>query len=301
MITQERIHKARQADLVAVLQAHGEELQCVNHSKGEYRVKGHQGLMVCGNHYYLHSNGGVLEGQQRGDGNNALTFVMSYYNMDFNSAVDYLNGFNQVSIEMPQNAPERSYTARYDKAYAPTPATDYRRVMAYLVKTRGISADIVRDFLQRGLLLQDDKGNACWRCTDFETGETVGWDKRGTYTNVKEPFKQCKVCSGFGFNFKCGEPKAILFFEGVTDLISYYQIFKGKLTHHWLVCMHGLKDGVVQNIHSLHPEMDMAFCIDNDESGTDFFKRMLEIYPKSKRHSPENCKDWNDFLRTNLS
>ena len=297
-----RVIHARQADIVELCRAMGEDMECVSRTKGEYRIKGGQGLIVCGNHYYQHSNdgcGGRLDGQPASAKNNTLSFCMYRYNMDFKSAVDYLNG-NVPTVDVNCAVSDRDGFQAVGEDYTPkptyAPTKDRARVMAYLIQTRGLSEQTVREMFDRGLLKQDERSNCCFIVKDFGSDKVIGYELKGTSTRRR--FQQCSFPSGYGFNFRCGEPQGVLYFESAIDLLSYYQLNKTALTHHLLVSMGGLKPTVIDRLYSEYPAYKHCLCVDNDEPANKFTENVRKCHPNILRQTPKIGKDWNDMIRS---
>ena len=98
-ITEEMKRTARQADIVALCQLMGETLFIENEAKGEYRIKGANGLLIWKNCYYWFGSptgDGRLEGQPPNTSNNTLSFAMYYYGMSaqLKTVVDRFCSYN---------------------------------------------------------------------------------------------------------------------------------------------------------------------------------------------------------------
>jgi hypothetical protein len=287
----------------------------VSSSKGEYRVldnRGNDGLIVYRNGYYCHSgDNGRLHNQpapqagMSGNGNNAISFMMYFYGLSYNDAVDYLcsGDFGAVSSEPYTPAIVAEIP---ENPYIPPISQDYRRVMAHMCKVRGFDADFVRSLIDSGELSQDSNGNACFRVMDFgDNPQLVGYEVKGTNTFKK--FQSARFPAGFGYWRLCGnEIRGVIYFETAIDLLSYEQLHKNALTHHLLVSMGGLKTGVVDRLFDMFTPAEgyaHVFAVDRDDAGNDFWERMQQQHPfpqQVRRHSPttQGCKDWNDVLCT---
>ena len=115
-----------------------------------------------------------------------------------------------------------------------------------------------------------------------------------------KPFKGIVSGSqyGLGYNLTFGAETAFaLFFESAIDLLSFVDLsrMRGKaLEGCSLTSMMGLKPSIVEHTLKALPEgTQPVLCVDNDEAGYNFIKKMgLKV----KLPDP-NYKDFNDELR----
>ncbi len=96
-----------------------------------------------------------------GKGGDAITFLQEFEGKGFREAVEYLLDFNGQTrdssrVNRPRPPPEEE-----KPEFALPPANgDNRRVFAYLHK-RGIAPQVIRAFLNTGLLYEDEKYHNC--------------------------------------------------------------------------------------------------------------------------------------------
>lgn len=88
----------------------------------------------------------------------AITFLKAHHNMDFKQAVHFLLEHNGHRHEQPKPKPPRVFlppqkTKPPAEFTLPEANTNHRRVFVYLIK-RGISRDVIADFIQRDLLYE---------------------------------------------------------------------------------------------------------------------------------------------------
>ena len=281
MINQETIRQARQTNLVAYLIAKGEHLNRVGKN---FTIEKHDSLYIKDNMFVWYSQ------NKKG---NSIDFLMCYYNMPFQKAVEELtntpplNALNDVKIPPYKPSEPLQATER---------ATDEKRVIAYLCKRRGLKNNLIFDLIKQGKLFQDINGNCNFIICDWNE-QAIGEEKVGT---GDKRYKQISTHSGYGFHLTLGNPKEttdIMYFESAIDLLSCYQIYQDKLTHHLLVSLGGLNSSVIQELHKLKPSLKHWLCVDNDQAGIDFIKEMkfkfedLHIFKP-----PHNFKDWNEML-----
>jgi len=96
-----------------------------------------------------------------GTGGDAITFLQEFEGKGFREAVNYLLEFNgKRSRDSPAPRP-RPVPQEEKPAFAlPIPNQDQRRVFAYLQK-RGIAPQVIRGFIESGLLYEDSLHHNC--------------------------------------------------------------------------------------------------------------------------------------------
>ncbi len=302
----DEVEIAKNTDLVAFLSSRGEHLKKVGR---EYTMQEHDSMRINGNQFYWNS---------RSVGGNAVSFCMEYYGMDFKSAVAELLNFNGYNTELQSGSirptavqKEQSKIPESEERHNPllNPLDDKtNRVYAYLKKTRGISGDIVKRFLDEGIIKQDIKGNAVFLTFDKDNNLS-GAELSGTLSDKKYKNSTERNGNGFTINPKGdNKPEKVMFFESAIDALSHYDMHRD--TNALLVSMAGLKDNVVLNTlekYGLSYE-NAIISSDNDEAGRNFAEKMKnnygipaysivddEIY---KICGSEKHKDWNDLLKS---
>lgn len=274
MIDKKMISIASHVNLAEYLISRGENLKKCGQG---YTLKQHDSLRFYGNTFHWYSK------SEKGD---SIKFLCLYYHMAFYSAVKELLRFSNVSpaISAPQ---ESKFSFSFNDK-----SCDERRVLAYLCKKRCIRSDIVISLIKNGLLHQDSRGNCCFLIRDWD-GQPIGFEIVGTGDTR---YKQITSHSGYGFHILCGQPDSVLFFESAIDLLSFYQIYQNKLTHHALVSMGGLNSSLLSEVFSLSNDLKIWLCVDNDEPGDDFIIQVRQHSIPFEVFRPKVVKDWNDLL-----
>lgn len=273
MISQHDIDLAAHTDLISFCAFRG--LEVVKEGR-EYFLKDYDSLYISAVQpwkWYRHSIG---------EGGKAIDFCVKFLGMSFQQAVSELLSFAGRSPELPEREPER---VAFSSA-----APDARRVIAYLCKKRGVDYNIVKDLLQSGKLYQDERGNCVFSVYDFD-GNQIDGEIHGT-GDIR--FKSRISCSQqFGFTLRSfdGCVRTLCFFESAIDLISFYQIYQGRIKNFLLVSMGGLKPAILYQYSDYYRMADVFLFVDNCKSGEDFAQRMhfsLKVPPVGK--------DWNEYL-----
>ena len=304
-ITEEMKKRARQADIVALCYAMGEEL--FDEGNGNWRIKDKDGLIIKENYYCLHSSfDRKLEGQPPNTSNNTLSFAMYYYGMSFRKAVIFLNDdrFQRYSHSAPSISSAKSPDKdKANQIVAPAKDTDNNRIIRYLIQERGLDEKIVYEVINKGLLYQEAERNNCvFVCKDL-AGTITGYEVKGI---LKTKFKR-NYGSGL-FTLKIGEPLDLWVFESAIDLLSIYEMDKkadvGQLDNVLLVSMGGLSKAnkikeIALQLKAKNKNSTVHIATDNDTAGIefgDYFKEQNTDLNVSLHIPKKNCKDWNELL-----
>ena len=111
-------------------------------------------------------------------GGDAITFLQQFCGKSFPEAMEYLLTFHGKARDAP--APEPKPISQKRALSLPPRNGDDRRVFAYLRK-RGIAAQVIRQFLNAGLLYEDAVHHNCVFVGRNESGQAKYAGLRGTY------------------------------------------------------------------------------------------------------------------------
>ena len=290
------VRLARQTDLVKWLRMNNEPLKRAGRW---WYLENHDSLRIQGNKWYLNS---------QGVGGNPIDFLVYYYKMTPKQALIRLSestsgyGF----IEEKCGVKEKNKGAAVFDFSSVAIDSDFRRLLAYLVKSRGISGHVVMNEIENKRLYQEKQtANAVFAIID-ESGAFVGAEINSTLSYKDARFKGIKSGSLNAYGFNSGQrlnPRYILFFESAVDLLSFITLSTkpSKLFNECLlVSMAGLKQSVIITALRVfgHPSAIPVFCVDNDAAGDAFIARCLMNYPNALVRRPDRVfKDWYDQLR----
>ena len=198
-------------------------------------------------------------------GGDAITFLQQYCGKSFSEAVEYLLTFHGKARDTP--APQPKPISRKQEFSLPPRNADDRRVFAYLRK-RDIAAQVIRQFLNAGLLYEDAVHHNCVFVGKNSAGQAKYAELRGTYDLDGPGFKGDAPGSDKNTGFSLPhDPRSdlVLVFEAPIDLMSYLTLHRDMVN---AVALCGLYDGALQTYLQAHPEIRrIALCLDADEPG----------------------------------
>lgn len=301
MIDHDLIIRARQADLVAYLMGRNEPLV---RSGRRHRHTQHDSLVITENTFFWNSRN--LKG-------NSVDFLMTYYNMDFETAVHELLNQSHITVEGEQ-LPRPSDTSKTKAAPNITDLqldTNYKRAIAYLTKTRMIDYSVIKELLNTKHLYQEQgTGNIIFPMYD-EHNTYVGAEVQGTLSDIR--FKGVKPNSRYGYGFNVRFPTSTdkyifsyaLFFESAVDLLSFIdiktRIEKKSLERCILTSLSGLKLNVIKHTLNMFSSQNMTLkcvlCVDSDFAADNFREIVKnEDIKHNDLRPPLEFKDWNEYL-----
>lgn len=238
----ERVEYARSRDILDV----ANELNMELFREGrDYRWKEHDSLVIT-------PDKNVWNWFSRHQGGDVISLVEVMKEVDFNQAINFLNdgSFKERTVVERVQEPFSYYLAPYEQPF--------EAARNYLQSQRGLSAETIDFFLEKGVLAQANakvKGSIepviVFKSFDF-SGEIVGatlqgieenwekWTDRGYAKNIM------RNSDGLtGLHVDIGQPNHLIFAESAIDLMSYYELHKDSLQDVRLVSMDGLKEGVI--------------------------------------------------------
>lgn len=238
-------------------------------------------------------------------GGDAITFLQRFENKTFPEAVEYLLAYHSRARDAP--APQSRKRAAQEKDQPtpfvlPPPNSDQRRVFAYLRK-RGISPQVIRGFIQAGLLYEDAEHHNCVFVGRDSTGKPVFANKRGTYDRNGPGFKGDVTGSNkdIAFRLPCDPGQDwVAVFEAPIDLMSYCTLHREVTRSAVALC--GLYQGPLDTYLRENPYIRrIILCLDADGPGRQAAQRMKDAY-EARGYSvtlnhPTQGKDWNEYLQ----
>ena len=148
----------------------------------------------------------------------------------------------------------------------------YNRVYAYLSQTRGISSDVISDFMRSKQLYQDTKGNCVFVGFD-EQGTAKFGSVRGTLTERKYRGDCKNSDKRYAFHQIGTDSTRLYIFEAPIDLMSHCTMTdraygKGTYKGQTRLALCGSSDVALEAFLERHNEVRVLhFRLDNDEAG----------------------------------
>lgn len=281
--TSEQKERAASVDLEEFLRRQGERLI---KSGREKRLASDHSVTICGCEWFDHATN---------EGGRAVSFVQKFYGKSYVEAVSMLLGENMEAAYPTSKVQQASKP----KAFSPPAANaNMHRVFAYLLKTRGLDADVVSSFAHRHLIYEDAAHhNAVFIGTD-ENGCPRHAHLRST-SSYGKPFRLNVEASDPRYSFHhTGTDGSLYVFEAPIDMLSFICMHPDHWQEHSYVACCGTSPHPV--LQMIKPNTKIVYlCLDNDKTGHAASERMAELLHKrgimSERLVPE-LKDWNEDL-----
>lgn len=225
-----------------------------------------------------------------------MSFVREQYGLSYPDAMLLLLGEKGETVPIMK---ERADPPK--KPFVRPPENhNMRRAYAYLVRSRGISRDVVNAFAKVGLLYEDAEYHNCVFVGKDENGIARHAHKRSTNSFGKS-FRINVESSDPRYSFHhIGTDDTLFVFEAPIDMLSYISLHPNDWQRHSYVACCGVSFQPVQKILERIPDIGTVFlCLDNDEAGYAASVRMAASLEEQGIHSERlipTGKDWNDDL-----
>ena len=298
LYTQEQIEQANSIDLEEYLLRRGEKLKRVGReSRFYYRDSGgeHDSVSVCGNRWYDHKNQ---------TGGYPVKFLQEFYGLGFREAVrELLDGEIPVSTQKQAEASCGERCKRTDFAL-PEKAGNMKRLFAYLLKTRFLSRDVVKAFVDAGLLYQEGRyNNIVFVGTDAE-GNPKSASLKSSASGTKG-FRMTASGSDpdYGFCWRGGGEKLFVF-EAAVDLLSFITLYPTDWEEQNYIALDGLSPkAMLRFLQEQENVSEIYLCLDSDPAGIEACDKCRDLlleqgYAEAQvwLFSPAR-KDWNECLK----
>ena len=274
----------------------------------EYKIEGYGGLFFNSEknkwHCFSNSSGGGV-----------IQFLIDVEGKTWKDSVKYLLD-NFVNTARYDNAVKNYKEWNNNKNIAseeelkgeielPQKATQFRRLYAYLIKTRKIGKQTVDFFVKRGELYENDKGGMVF-IGKAKDGAIKYAMIRGTAEN--KPFKAEAKNSDKSFGFKVTNPRSnkLVVFESAIDLMSYMTLKQEAeegyiLNPDNLLSLGGVGEKALHRMlyENLHIK-SIEFALDNDEAGEAARNKFVNKYESNFMLSRLifRGKDVNEHLKS---
>ena len=235
-------------------------------------------------------------------GGDAITLVQQFCGKTFPEAVEYLLVFNGRARDSPAQVVSSIKQDTPPKPFALPPRnTDDRRVFAYLRK-RGIAAQVIRQFMNSGLLYEDAEHHNCVFVGKNSAGQAKYAGLRGTYDRDGKGFRGDVTGSDKNVGFAIPhDPTSdqVRVFEAPIDLMSYLTLHRELIN---AVALCGLYDGALETYLKDNPHIKrITLCLDSDAPGRAAAQQLKDKYSARGYavtvEEPRSGKDWNEYLQ----
>ena len=307
LYTQEQLEKANSVNLEEYLLHRGEKLKRTGkESRFYYRDSGgeHDSVSVSGNRWYDHKNQ---------TGGYPVKFLQEFYGLGFREAVRELldgetpvNMQEQAEISCAEKQRESLNNEKRETATfaLPEKAGNMKRLFAYLLKTRLLSREVVKAFVDAGLVYQERRYNNI-----VFVGTDAGGNPRSA--SLKSSASGAKgfrmTVSGsdtdYGFCWRGGGERLFVF-EAAVDLITFLTMYPKDWEKQSYIALDGLSPKpMLRFLQERDDISEIYLCLDNDPAGIetcDKFRDLLlergyaedQVWPLLPA-----CKDWNESLK----
>jgi len=282
--TKEQYEQAKQINLVDFLSSQGFSFT----QQGKYfKCKEHDSLIVL-------TTGGWFWNSKGIQGYNTVGFLVKANGLSPYEAITSLCD-SSTEIEV---IPKKAKTNK--PFFIPEEAKNYKRVFAYLNKTRCIDGAII------SLLMREHK---IYETADYHNCAFIGFDENKIPRNIllrgtgKKEFKGDVPSSdkSYGFHIS-GESDIVFVFESPIDAMSQATISKKagyEYTAHHRLSLGCTWDGALERFLANYDINIIIFCLDNDKAGhsacEEYMKKYRELGYDVERIVPKN-KDFNSDL-----
>lgn len=286
--TDEQIERANRVDIVDYARSQGLELKRAGKS---YRVANYSG----GFYITPEKNSWNWFNEERGGG--VVQLCMELENKTWPEAVRTLLNEDMEPIRhtrewKPEPEPQKEF-------HLPSSNDNYRHVFAYLIKSRGIDATVLKEMVDKKYIYENTK-NSCVFVGRDKDGIPRHASVRSTNTQGKA-FKQDVPGSKKEFSFSIsGTSGTLNVFEAPIDALSYMSLQRlyGKQTNDSYLSLGGVTDKALERFLNDYDIDKIRVCTDADEAGEKAVARIYEKYHeqyKIVRHRPQH-KDFNEDL-----
>lgn len=238
-----------------------------------------------------------------GTGGDAISFVKEFGNMGFQDAVKLILDFKGEHPQQSINF-KKEEIAVPKQMILPEKADQYKRLFAYLIKTRKLSPDLVQWAVKNHLMYESkDHHNIVFLSRDKD-GIVRHAFQRGTNDQVTFKGDVPGNDKRYGFNI-IGKNDTLYVYESAIDCLSDLDMSRNFQPHR--LALGGLSDGPLETFLQEHPSItDISFRLDNDTHGREAAEELSMKYTSlgyNTRIDPPifpagiHGKDYNELLQ----
>ena len=277
-----QISAANHVDLAAFLLSRGEKLSRRGNQylweKNQVWINGHEWYS------YYESKGG-----------HAVSFVMRYFGLSFQNAVEELTGGSAIS-----GVQQDMVIAKEKKSLVlPQRSETTNHLLRYLTVERFIARDVVDYFIRTQTLYEDVKYHNCVFVGLDESGVPRHCHIRSTSGNYKRTEAGSQAEYAFHHN---GESEWLFVFEAPIDMLAFITLHRNNWQKHSYVALCSVSERALIHRINVNPNIrKVVLCLDNDNAGISACERIKEIL-KNKGYSDVRIihsvnKDWDEDVK----
>ena len=280
--TESQISSANHVDLAAFLLSHGEKL---SHRGNQYLWEKNQ-VWIHGHEWYSH---------YESKGGHAVSFVMRYFGLSFQNAVEELTGGSAIS-----GVQQDMVIAKEMKSFVlPQRSETTNRLLCYLTKERFIAREVVEYFIKAQTLYEDAKYHNCVFVGLDEDGVPRHCHIRSTTGNYKRTESGSQAEYSFHHN---GESEWLFVFEAPIDMLAFMTLHRKDWDKHSYVALCSVSERALLHRLNVNPNLrKVVLCLDNDNAGISACERIKGIL-ENKCYSDVRIlrsvnKDWDEDVK----
>lgn len=241
-----------------------------------------------------------------GQHGSSIDFFMEFGNYDFVDAVIQCLEINNIILdkrEKRQTMQPKKAEEMIKKLQLPPRADNPKRLYAYLIKRRKLSASTVHFFINKELIYEEKNHHNIVFLGKDKIGDIKYAAVHGTLEREGQKAFRGDVegnDKNYGVNLCNPMSKTVVVFEAVIDMMSYFELQKSRDN---LLALGMVSDGPLETFLKENPQIELiVFALDHDEKGMramDTLEKKYEEegYQTSRFYYPNRIKDVNDFLK----
>ena len=280
--TESQISAANHVDLAAYLLSRGEKL---SRHGNQYLWEKNQ-VWIHGHEWYSH---------YESKGGHAVSFVMRYFGLSFQNAVEELIGGSAIS-----GAQQDMVIAKERKSFVlPQRSETTNRLLCYLTKERFIAREVVEYFIKAQTLYEDAKYHSCVFVGLDESGVPRHCHIRSTSGNYKRT--EAGSQAEYAFHHS-GESEWLFVFEAPIDMLAFITLHRKDWQKHSYVALCSVSERALLHRLEVNPNLrKIVLCLDNDNTGISACERIKSIL-RNKGYSDIRIfhsinKDWDEDIK----
>ena len=280
--TESQISAANHVDLAAFLMSRGEKL---SHRGNQYLWEKNQ-VWIHGHEWYSH---------YESKGGHAVSFVMRYFGLSFQNAVEELIGGSTIS-----SVQQDMVIAKEMKSLVlPQRSETTNRLLCYLTKERFIAREIVEYFVNTKTLYEDAKYHNCVFVGLDESGVPRHCHIRSTSGNYKRTEAGSQAAYSFHHD---GESEWLFVFESPIDMLAFITLHRKDWQKYSYVALCSVSERALLHRLEVNPNLQkIVLCLDNDNAGISACERIRGIL-ENKGYSDVRIlhsvnKDWDEDIK----